>query len=77
MLQSEPDLDALRDTYKTAVEVWIAAIKAEEALAFHTRNVAEIDEWEAAGFREEAQREKAKDAKAAFEEALRQVHFNF
>jgi hypothetical protein len=29
----KPNLDALRATYKSAVDEWVAAIRAEEALA--------------------------------------------
>jgi hypothetical protein len=39
--------------------------------------MAEVDEWEGAGFREEQARQKAKVAKQAYESALRQEYFNF
>jgi hypothetical protein len=39
--------------------------------------VAEIDKWENAGMREEEFREKAKAAKNAYEDALREEFFNF
>jgi hypothetical protein len=40
-------------------------------------NVAQVDQWENAGFQEEATRNKAKSAKKSYEEALRQEFFNF
>jgi hypothetical protein len=46
-------------------------------LASVTHNVAEVDEWEAAGFREEEARRKAKAAKEAYEDALRDEFFHF
>jgi len=69
------ELDALQSAYKAAVELWIAAIRAEEALASVNHSVAEVDRWEAAGFREEELRGKAKEAKAKYEDALRYKFF--
>ena len=71
------DLDAMQAAYKAAVDQWIAAIREEEALASVNHSEAEVDTWEAAGFREEDARSKAKDAKSAYEEALREKFFNF
>jgi hypothetical protein len=70
-------LDQLQAAYKTAVEAWIAAIKEEEALASGDHSVAEIDKWEKAHFREEEARDKAKEAKSAYEDALREKFFGF
>ncbi len=71
------ELDRLQSSYKAAVEEWIAAIRKEEALASVNHSEAEIDVWEAAGFAEEDAREKAKEAKKAYEDALREEFFNF
>jgi hypothetical protein len=71
------ELDALRGTYKAAVERWIAAIHEEENLATPEHTVHAIDLWEHAGFAEEEARTQAKDAKKAYEDALRKVNFNF
>ena len=71
------DLDQMQAAYKTAVEQWIAAIREEEALASHNHSEAEVDGWEAAGFREEDARDKAKTAKDEYEAALREKFFNF
>jgi len=70
-------LDALQAAYKLAVDDWIAAIRDEEALACVAHNVAEVDDWEAAGFREDAERQKVKAAKKAYEDGLRMTHFAF
>ncbi len=70
------DLDQLQNAYKTAQEEWISAIREEEALASCEHSEAEIDAWEAAGFREEDARDKAKEAKQAYEDALREKFFN-
>ena len=71
------DLNEMQAAYKEAVEQWIKAIREEEALASADHSEAEIDAWEAADFREEDAREKAKEAKKNYEAALREKFFNF
>jgi len=71
------DLNQMQAAYKEAVEQWIKAIREEEALASVNHSEAEIDAWEAADFREEDAREKAKEAKKNYEDALREKFFNF
>ena len=70
-------LDQLQADYKAAVEEWIAAIRAEEALASCEHSEADIDKWEQAGFDEETARNKTKKAKEAYEDGLREKFFNF
>ncbi len=77
MTTDTQELDQLQADYKTAIETWIAAIRAEEALASGEHSVAEVDKWEAAHFREEDARDKAKEAKSAYEDALREKFFGF
>jgi hypothetical protein len=71
------DLDKMQAAYKEAVDSWISAIREEEALASGNHSEAEIDAWEEADFREEDAREKAKEAKKNYEDALREKFFNF
>jgi hypothetical protein len=71
------DLDQMQAGYKAAVDQWIAAIRAEEALASVNHSEAEVDAWEAAGFQEEEAREKAIEAKQQYESALREKFFSF
>jgi hypothetical protein len=77
MPETDAVLDAKQVAYREAVETWIAAIREEEALASVAHNVAEIDRWEAAHFREDEIRQKVKVAKKAYEDALRHAHFDF
>jgi hypothetical protein len=70
-------LDRLRQAYKDAVEQWILAIRAEENVATPDHSVPAVDVWEHAGFDEEEARDKAKEARKSYEDALRQVDFNF
>ena len=72
------ELDELQANYKAAVDDWVAIIREEEALASAAdHSVAEIDEWENAADREDAARDKAKAAKQAYEDALREKFFHF
>ena len=52
------ELDQMQAAYKAAVEEWVAAIKEEEALASVNHSVAEVDQWEAAHFKEDDMRQK-------------------
>ena len=71
------DLDLMQKTYKDAVDEWIAAIRHEEALASVDHSVADIDKWENAAMAEDDARTKAKEAKKAYEDALREKFFHF
>jgi hypothetical protein len=77
MVSEHPELDAAQGAYKDAMEVWIAAIRREEALVLTDHSVAEVDRWEGAHFDEEEARAKVKAAKANYEDALRKKFFHF
>ena len=77
MSGEHPVLDELQASYKNAVEAWIAAIRKEEALASVNHTVAEVDSWEKAHFEEDELRSVVKDAKAKYEDALREEFFGF
>jgi hypothetical protein len=77
MSDENPELDQLQTAYKDAVDQWIVAIRKEEALASVNHSVAEIDKWEQAHFAEDEIRNKVKDAKEAYEDALREKFFGF
>jgi len=71
------ELDQMQNASKAAVERWIDAIKQEEALASVNHDIAEVDRWEQAHFREDEIRSKVKGAKKRYEHALRQKFFGF
>jgi hypothetical protein len=71
------ELDQMQSEYKAAVDEWVATIRHEEALASVNHSVTEIDEWEIAADAEDEAREKAKAAKKAYEDALREKFFHF
>ena len=76
-MSEHPELDELQAAYKNAVEAWIAAIRKEEALASVAHEIADVDAWEQAHFEEDAMRSAVKDAKAKYEDALREKFFGF
>ncbi len=71
----DAELNRLQNAYKTAVDAWVTAIRAEEALASVHHRVAEVDTWENAHFMAEEARAKAEAAKAAYEAGLRSQLF--
>ncbi len=76
-MSEHPELDELQAAYKNAVEAWIVAIRKEEALASVAHEIADVDNWEQAHFEEDAMRSVVKDAKAKYEDALREKFFGF
>ena len=76
-MPEDSDLDAMQRAYRAALDKWVEAIRAEEALVMTYHSVAEVDKWEAAHFHEDALRAKAKAAKKSYEDALREKLFHF
>jgi hypothetical protein len=77
MPDNNTELDQMQATYVAAVEQWIDAIGQEEALASVNHTIAEVDKWDNAHFHEDEIRNRVKDAKRRYEDALRQKFFNF
>jgi hypothetical protein len=71
------ELDGLQAEYTAAVDTWVTAIRAEEALASVPHSVAELDKWEGASFHQEELGDKVKAAKATYENGLREKFFQF
>ena len=70
------ELDRLQQEYKAATDRWIAAIRAEEALATPDHSVAAWEHWEQAGFKAQEAREQATAAKEAYKDGLRNLDFD-
>jgi hypothetical protein len=68
-------LDELQCAYKQAVDQWVAAIRAEEALATPDHSEVAMENWDAAGFAEQDAQKKAKDARDEYKDALRKLHY--
>jgi hypothetical protein len=71
------NLDQLRLAYKQGVDQWVAAIRAEEALATPDHSEVAWEHWDDAGFAEEDLRSKAKKARDAYKDALREANLGF
>ena len=69
------DLDQLRLEYQATVDEWVAAIRAEEALATADRSMTAMENWDEAHFREQDAQEKATKAREAYKDALRAVNY--
>jgi hypothetical protein len=72
---SNEDLDQLRISYKAAVDEWVDAIRAEEALATPDHSVIAMEQWDAAHFREHDAHTKATEIREAYKDALRTVNY--
>ena len=71
------DLDSCRQQYKEAVERWVAAIRAEEALATPDHSETAMERWDDAALAEDGARREAKKARDRYQDALRKANFNF
>ena len=73
----QQELDQLQIAYKVAVDNWVKAIREEEALASGNHDVAELDKWEAAHFREHKLHKEVDYRKRLYENALRKEFYGF
>lgn len=71
------DCDRLRQAYKDAVDAWVAAIRAEEALATPDHSMVAMEHWDAACFKEQDAQKKAIETKEAYKDALRKFNYGF
>lgn len=75
MSENQEDLDQLRVAYKKAVDQWVDAIRAEEALATPDHSMVAMEHWDAAHFREADAQTKATEARDAYKGGLRGVNY--
>jgi hypothetical protein len=75
--EATQELDGLLAAYKSAVEIWITAIRTEESFATPDHSMKEWETWDQAGFKEEEARDAAKTARLAYVDALREKLYNF
>ena len=74
-MSHSPELDSLRDSYKRAVDAWVAAIRAEEALATPDHSMTAMEKWDDARFREQDAQNAAIKARDDYKDALRSVNY--
>lgn len=72
---SKPNLNELQESYKQAVDQWIAAIRTEEALATPDHSETAMERWESADFSVQDAGKQARAARDAYKEGLRHLHY--
>ena len=77
MPMDRAEMDRLLHAYKDAVDQWVTAIREEEALATSDYSLPAWERWDQAGFKEQEAQDKAKAAKEAYKEGLRQCDYGF
>jgi len=74
---SAEELDHLRIAYKIAVDKWVDAIRAEEALATPDHSETAMERWDEAYFREQDAQTNVAAARDAYKDGLRRMNFGF
>jgi hypothetical protein len=72
---SKEDLDQLRIAYKNAVDKWVDAIRAEEALATPDHSITAMEQWDTAHFREHDAHTRATETREAYKDGLRGTNY--
>ncbi len=68
-------LSELRLAYKQAVDEWVDAIRAEEALATPDHSMTAMEKWDATHFAEQDAQTKATAAREAYKDGLRAANY--
>ncbi len=70
------DLNALQRSYKEAVGRWVAAIRAEEALANADHSETAMENWDRADFAVQDAEKEAREAREQYKDGLRLLHYD-
>ena len=71
------DFDKLLSDYRQAIDSWVSAIEAEEALANDDHSMVEMEKWDTAGFAVDDAEAAAKKARDQYKSALRKKNYGF
>jgi hypothetical protein len=71
------DFDQLLRDYRRAIDNWVNALRAEEALANDDHSMVEMEKWDAAGFVTHDAEAVAKKARDQYKNALRKKNYGF
>jgi len=71
------NFDELLVEYHQAVDAWVAAIKAEEALANDDHSMVELEKWDAAALNAVETEAIAKKAREHYKNAMRRKNYGF
>ena len=71
------NFDQLLTGYHQALDNWVNALRAEEALANDDHSMVEMEKWDAAGFTAHDAEAVAKKARDRYKNALRKKNYGF
>jgi hypothetical protein len=71
------NFDQLLHNYRQAVDAWVDAIQAEEALANDDHSMIEWEKWDVAGLHVHDTEHTAKKARDLYKNALRKKNYGF
>ncbi len=71
----KPELDELQQKYKQAVDEWVSAIRAEEALANSDHSETAMEKWDRADFTVQDAEKQAREARDQYKDGLRLLHY--
>jgi hypothetical protein len=71
------DHDQLLQDYRQAVDAWVNAIRAEEALATDDESMVAMEKWDTAGLHVHDTELAAKKARDLYKNALRKKNYGF
>jgi hypothetical protein len=71
------NFDQLLLNYKQAIDLWIAAIRSEEALATPDHSMIAMENWDTAGLHVHDTELAAKKARDLYKNALRKKNYGF
>jgi hypothetical protein len=74
---SDLDFDHLLTEYRRAIDGWVNAIQAEEALANDDHSMIEMEKWDTAGLAVHDAEAVAKKARDQYKNALRKKNYGF
>ena len=71
------NIDEAQAEYKAAVDAWVAAIRAEEALSTPDHSMIQMELWDTAGLKLNDAEWTAKKARDEYKAALRKKNYGF
>jgi hypothetical protein len=74
---ADENFDELLVSYKHAIDAWVNAIHAEEALANDDHSMVEMEKWDTAGLHVHDAELTAKKARDHYKNALRKKNYGF
>ena len=73
----DTNFDQLLVDYRRAIDNWVNALRAEEALANDDHSMVEMEKWDSAGFSVHDAEAVAKKARDRYKNALRKKNYGF